>query len=382
MLQDRAQTDHDNASAREERREIAASAVAQLLARGLINDTDREAAHIIIDALSRDAEVRVRRLLAETIAHYDRLPHDMAERLARDVEAVAVPILQRSPVLGDEFLIALIAARATSEAKQIAIAQRLHVSAPVAEALVGTENAKVVVALLENAGAAIARGALLKAAEDHSDKPDILRLVAARPEAACELAQACRSLMLDDDIEKSIAVRIREILTQQHSVPPMLADELTQAALERSIVERIGTAQDNTELGSFARSLAQQNRLNASLMFRCLCAGRLDFFEIAMSVLTHVPRKEIAETLHPPKMDAFRDLYAKGNLAPYMRRAVTVAALTLAEQAAKGATFEPETFIAEVTGKVVAFYRTISPGPLDLVIAQLARAEAAKQAGS
>jgi uncharacterized protein (DUF2336 family) len=161
-------------------------------------------------------------------------------------------------------------------------------------------------------------------------------------------------------------------------VPSLLDEELTQATLERSIVERIATARDNTELGSFARSLHRQSRLNATLMLRTLCAGRLDFFEIAFSILAHVPRKTVAETLHPPKADAFRDFYAEANLAPYMRRAVTVAAFMLAEQAASGAAFDGDAFVAEVTGKVVAFYRAISPGPLDLVIAQLARMEAAK----
>jgi uncharacterized protein (DUF2336 family) len=370
--------DQDGAPDKGERREIAATAVAQLLARGLINDADREAAHRIIETLARDAEARVRKMLAEAISHYDRLPRETAEQLARDVEAVAVPILQHSPVLCDGFLITLIARRATSETKQIAIAQRVHISAPVAEALVGTENANVVEALLENAGACIGGPSLFKAAEDHSDKSNILQLVAARPEAAHELAQACRSLALDDDIDRSIAVRMKDILTREHNVPPLLAEELTKATLERSIVERIATARDNTELGSFARSLHQQSRLNATVLLRALCAGRLDFFEIAFSILAHVPRKTIAETLHPPKADAFRDFYAEANLVPYMRRAVTVAAFMLAEQTAKGLPFDGEAFIAEVTGKVVAFYRTISPGPLDLVIAQLARMEAAK----
>jgi uncharacterized protein (DUF2336 family) len=378
MLQDRAHTDQDGVSGKGERREIAASAVAQLLARGLVNDADRDAAHTIIEALARDAEVRVRKMLAETISHYDRLPHEIAEQLARDVEAVAVPVLQHSPVLGDEFLIALIARRATSETKQIAIAQRLHISAPVAEALVGTENANVVEALLENTGAEIGGASLLKAAEDHSDKSGILQLVAARPEAAQELAQACRSLALDDDIDRSIAMRMKDILTAAHGVPPLLAEELTQATLERSIVERIATARDNTELGSFARSLHQQSRLNATVLFRALCAGRLDFFEIAFSILARAPRKTVAETLHPPKPDAFRDFYVQANLVPYMRRALTVAAFMLAEQTAKGIAFDEEAFVAGVTGKVVTFYRTISPGPLDLVIAQLARMEAAK----
>ncbi|MEG3807299.1 hypothetical protein DBT53_005885, partial [Aerococcus mictus] len=75
MVQAPSRTDNAETHDTRERRELAAGAVAQLLARGFISESDRTAAHTIIEVLSRDAEMRVRRLLAETIAHYDRLPH-------------------------------------------------------------------------------------------------------------------------------------------------------------------------------------------------------------------------------------------------------------------------------------------------------------------
>jgi uncharacterized protein (DUF2336 family) len=373
MVQAPSRTDNAETHDTRERRELAAGAVAQLLARGFISESDRTAAHTIIEVLSRDAEMRVRRLLAETIAHYDRLPHHTAERLAHDVEAVAIPMLKRSPVFGDEFLIALIAAQGTSEAKQIAIAERERVSPEVGQALVETENENVVGALLGNAGATIAEHSLQKAAADHKDKSNILRLIGERPEATAELARTCRSLLLEDSLDQSMAKEMRAMLTDEHNLPELLAEELTQAALERAIVERISTARDNTELASFARSLETQGRLTTTLLFRALCAGRLDFFEVAMSILARVPRKEVAQAIAPSEIEGFRRLYAQARLGAYMRRAIFVAALTVAERRASGRAFDAEECDAAIVQKVVAFYRTIAPGPLDHVIAQLER---------
>ncbi|MEG3807300.1 DUF2336 domain-containing protein, partial [Aerococcus mictus] len=145
----------------------------------------------------------------------------------------------------DEFLIALIAAQGTSEAKQIAIAERERVSPEVGQALVETENENVVGALLGNARATIAEHSLQKAAADHKDKSNILRLIGERPEATAELARTCRSLLLEDSLDQSMAKEMRAMLTDEHNLPELLAEELTQAALERAIVERISTARDD-----------------------------------------------------------------------------------------------------------------------------------------
>ena len=58
--------------------------------------------------MAKDVELAVRRSLSESLRSARHLPHDVALRLASDVEAVALPILANSPVLTDADLIDLV----------------------------------------------------------------------------------------------------------------------------------------------------------------------------------------------------------------------------------------------------------------------------------
>ena len=91
-------------------------------------------AHDVVRIMAQDAELAVRRALSHSLRSAAQLPHDVALRLANDVEAVALPILIDSPVLTDADLVALV--NRGSAPKQEAIAGRADVSEQVADALV------------------------------------------------------------------------------------------------------------------------------------------------------------------------------------------------------------------------------------------------------
>ena len=69
-----------------------------------LSDKERALAEGVLRAMLRDAEVRVRKALAESVKENPDLPHDMAATLANDVADVASPIRQYSKSLSDEDL--------------------------------------------------------------------------------------------------------------------------------------------------------------------------------------------------------------------------------------------------------------------------------------
>ena len=105
----------------------------------------------IMRALAADAEILVRRALADSMKSSRHLPHDVALRLARDETTIAVPILENTSVLSDDDLISILADG--NGAKQVAIARRPQVSATLAAAIVDTGNAAAVTTLVSNEGA-------------------------------------------------------------------------------------------------------------------------------------------------------------------------------------------------------------------------------------
>ena len=113
-----------------------------------------------LEHLARDTAVRVRSILAEEIKHMDCIPHDVALRLAHDLEEiVSAPILEYSPLLSDADLMEVIACGKVQKAFA-AIARRTNLSEKVSDALVQSLDVPAVAALLVNQDAKIRKATM------------------------------------------------------------------------------------------------------------------------------------------------------------------------------------------------------------------------------
>ncbi|MDX1293052.1 MAG: hypothetical protein R3265_09590, partial [Hyphomonas sp.] len=66
------------------------------IALDVLSDREREYAQEIMGILAEDAAALVRRTLSVTLRNSPILPREIALKLAQDVEAVAIPVLQDS----------------------------------------------------------------------------------------------------------------------------------------------------------------------------------------------------------------------------------------------------------------------------------------------
>ena len=115
----------------------------------------RQSAHDALRALARDQIVAVRQALAEALKDVAGAPPDVIKALARDAEsAVAMPVLQYSPVLSDEDLIEIIRSGPAAGGLN-AIARRSKVGEGVSDAISAANDASAIADLLGNKGAQI-----------------------------------------------------------------------------------------------------------------------------------------------------------------------------------------------------------------------------------
>ena len=126
-----------------------ADKLASELDSSLLTEAELQIAHDIVRIMAKDVELAVRRSLSQSLRGARHLPHDVALRLASDVEAVALPILADSPVLTDADLVDLV--RHGSTRKQETIAGRDGVPEPVVDVLVTEGSETAVAALMGNA---------------------------------------------------------------------------------------------------------------------------------------------------------------------------------------------------------------------------------------
>src|SRR5579872_3160041 len=76
-----------------EERALAAHRLCRHIDRSDLTDEERIEAQAILRLMSQDAAEQVRRALAITLKASPLIPRDIANRLARDLESIAVPVL-------------------------------------------------------------------------------------------------------------------------------------------------------------------------------------------------------------------------------------------------------------------------------------------------
>lgn len=126
----------------------------------------RDVADDILVTLAHDMESSVRAALAEKFADSGDAPAGLVNDLARDVFAVARPLLERSSQVSEETLLHAVRAHGGDHAS--VVAARADVSAAVAEAVVDTKHDAALVALAGNARAELSRDTMEKLV-DHAE---------------------------------------------------------------------------------------------------------------------------------------------------------------------------------------------------------------------
>lgn len=350
----------------------AATALGELTAGANLADDDRRQAHDILATLSLDAEQEVRASVARAIADYPFLPSSVAEKLAADVSSVAGPVLERSSVLTDEFLIDLIESGAADEQAQVSIATRQGLTEAVSGPLLRTGKRRAVETVLSNTSARIDEegyGALF--ARDDLDGR-MLTLVSARQGLTAPVVAQCHKIILTDRFDRAIGASVRQMLIEAHALPPQMADAIVNAAMEDALSRSASDANVTPEeLIGLATALNGHNDLTPSLLLRMTCGGSLDFSKAAFHVLSNRPYAEVARAFQSAGTDTLGNLYRETSLPPYFRFALVAAIKRIAEEQQKPHVGAPDKPVQDIIREIVGFYRGIAPTSLDQVIARL-----------
>lgn len=132
----------------------------------------------IAEALCRDTAIDVRRILSEHALHNSNLPPAIAQRLAQDVDSIAIPFIRQSEALTDPDLLRVV--RQNNTLRQLSVARRAQVSQPISHALIDTGKMPVVKGLVANAGAEIHESDFDLVFQIYGNVASVTRLLARR----------------------------------------------------------------------------------------------------------------------------------------------------------------------------------------------------------
>jgi uncharacterized protein (DUF2336 family) len=268
-----------------------------------LTEDERAEAHRILRVLARDTAEQVRRALAVTLKASPLIPRDVANRLARDVESIAVPVLSFSPAFSDEDLAEII--RVGGPMRQGAVARRPTLSEPVTGAIAEFGGPEAVRAACENKGAVFAEKGLLKVVERFEAAESVLEAIALRNALPTSVSERLVNLVTGE---------LRERLISGHDVRPETALAVAIGVRERASVDLVEQAARAADLPAFVAHLRRGQRLTASLLLRGLANGHMSFFEWGLAELSGVPHHRTWLMVHDAGELGLKAIYERAGL--------------------------------------------------------------------
>ena len=268
-----------------------------------LTDDDRARAQDILRVMARDAADLVRRALAVTLKSSPLVPHDVAMRLARDIDSIAMPMLEASPAFTDADLAEIV--RIGGPVQQAAIAKRPRVSQTLTRAFAdhGDEHAVEVVCANDNAD--FAEQTLQAIVQKFEQSERVLAAVAYRASLPLSVTEKLVSLVGDE---------VRDHLLNHHEISAELALEVVVGARERATVDLVDQAGRTADVKNFVLHLHANERLTASLLLRVLAHGHMTFLEWGLAELASVPHHRTWLMIHDAGPLGLKAIYDRAGL--------------------------------------------------------------------
>jgi uncharacterized protein (DUF2336 family) len=286
-----------------EERALVAHRLCRHMDRTDLTEEERDEAHKILRLMARDAAEQVRRALAVTLKSSPLIPRDVATRLARDVESIAVPILNYSPVFSDDDLAEIV--RIGGPVRQSAVARRPVLSEKVTGVIAEVAEPEAVRAACENRGASFSEKGLQAAIDRFEASEAVLASIALRNALPASVSERLVTLVTGE---------LRERLISGHDVTPQTALAVAIGTRERATLDLVEQAARAADLPAFVAHLRRGQRLTASLLLRALANGQMSFFEWGLAELSGVPHHRTWLMVHDAGDLGLKAIYERAGL--------------------------------------------------------------------
>ncbi len=281
----------------------------------------RALADAVLELLVRDLAMEVRQALASTVAASAQLPVDIARQLAGDQIGVAGPLLERSPVLGDEDLVRVVRTNAMQYA--LAVAGRERLSELVSEALVETGHEEVVTRLIGNGGARLSQSTLQRVIQDFSGSEQVHARVVRRPELPHEVVEQLIGVLGD---------RLEWQLIRDRRMPADEARALITAVRDRAAISFTARAHADGKLQQHLLAEFGAGRLGHEQLLCFLRDGDIASLEIGLSLHARLEPNHVRQLLYHADRRYLAALCVKAGVATPYYVALRMA-LEMAEEA-------------------------------------------------
>lgn len=349
-------------------RAVAAQKLCRTIDETKLTAEDRERAQEILRVMAADAAELVRRAVAVTLKNSPVVPRDVAIRLAKDVEAIALPFLGASPVFTDEDLAEIV--RLGGPVRQVVIAKRPRVSQTVTKAIAEHGVERAVEAACANDNADFAEQTLQKVIQRFEESERVLAAVAYRNALPVSVTEKLINMVSDT---------VRDHLLNNQELSPELAMEIAMGARERATIDLVDQAGRAQDVKAFVTHLAKNERLTASLLLRALAHGHMTFFEWGLAELAHVPHHRTWLMIHDAGPLGLKAIYERAGLPARLYSAFRAGVDTYHSMEFDGGTRDRERFQERMLQRFLTMPTSASKHDMDYLADKLDRISTASR---
>ncbi len=343
-----------------EERASVAHRVCRRIALDALTDDEKLFADEIITILADDMADLVRRTLAITLRNSPRMPREVALKLAQDIESVALPVLENSPVFTEDDLIELVLA--VTAAKQAAIAGRDHISMQLTEIITEHGAQEAVERLAMNPGAEWTDKAFREGLDRFPTDAKIHEAIIAREHVPVHIAEKMVSM---------VSGQLFDVLVNKHELPAQLAIDLAAGARERATVDLVEQAGRSHDMPRFVNQLNLNGRLTHSLIMRALCVGHMAFVEHSLAELSGVPHSRVWLMIHDAGPLGLQAVFDRAGLPRKMLPAFRAGVAVYHETQLDGGPNDRARFRARMIERVLTQFQAIPKSDLDYLLEKL-----------
>ncbi len=347
-----------------------AAKIASQFDSGHLSDTECELAEQIFRVLVQDAALRVREALYQHQKACPLLPHDVAVTLAKDVESVALPILEASEVLTDADLLEIIESQSLE--KQLAISKRKRVSQAVSEALVDSGEEVVVANLVSNKGAELSELTLHKVIDQFGEIEAIQEPIVNRVKLPVSISERLVTLVTDN---------LRERLITHHDLSAAAASDLVMQTRERATLALLGPESNELSAEALVYQLHENDRLTPSIILRAACMGDVDFFVASLAIRVGVPVPNAYQLIFDKGYLGLEAIYQRSGLPENLYPAFRIAVDVTKETQYDGETFDRERHNRRIIERILTQYENMRSDDIEYLLGRLAKIGAEENAG-
>ncbi len=337
-----------------------AGKVGSQMGAGDLSDTERTIARAILQTMAQDAATRVRVALAESLRNATDVPADLIRKLATDVEQVAIPVLESSPILTDEDLVSLV--RGSSSSKRSAIARRETVTETVVSALIETDDPAALRTLVKNEGADINERSMGVILDRHGEDEEITGGMAQRTTLPLAVTERLVTLVSDS---------LKIYLAENHELPSDRIRAIIDETRERVTVKLVTEEHSAEDVVDLVNQLYRNGRLTPTIILRAACTGDMRFVEEAFGCLARIKTDKAWMLIHDGGQKGFEAIYQRAGLPETMFPAFRIALDVFHDLDMAGDTSNNDHFTQKFLERVLTQYDELDAEDLDYFFGKL-----------